>query len=385
MSQAQAMTRNDHHQYLHALSRYGIWAEYLARELADGKVSAPEAIAMLHGFAAIQRGAFAKWGEPPASIPEIHVNPSEGEMDLLIGEEMVGNAKFFAWLLEQAAQPPGSLISVGRSQATVHGETDLLVIYETLEGIRRALLIEDKIAAVFMPDQDRRYRKRLDEGIRAGQWSGGATVLIAPQKYLDGAGGKDFDAYVSYEAALHEIEAEQQNPRTAFKAAMLRAASGKAAKPWVKVGDERLSAFYEELIAHALARNPELPIPHDRRERAPTSKWIVFGLPNWPRNRVSVEIKPHNGVVDLRLAGVTHQAAVDVLARGLGPGMSIAVARGSIAIRLLSPRIDVDQALAPQIALWEAMLDNCRSLMRFLNEQAGGFQSLVGATSPTNE
>lgn len=337
-----------------------------------------DAARLLRTLAAAQEGAFKTWLEPsPDVIPTIQVKPSEAEMDLLIAEEMVADSAFFAWFTNKAGMPPGNLVSVGRSQATVYGETDLLVVYDAGDGARRALLIEDKIAAVFMENQDGRYRTRLAIGVRAGLWTSGATILIAPQKYLDAAGAKDFDVRISYEDVLTKVTEAPPTPRAAFKAAIIRSAVSKAAKPWTKVIDARLSAFYGDLIAHAKARNPEIPIPAVAQQRAPTSKWIVFGIPGWPKNRVFLEIKPHTGIVDLRITGVEHQAVVAALAGRLQAGMSVVPAASSVAIRLLMVPIDVEAALAPQIGTWDQQLDGVKVLVGFLDANAGSVRELI--------
>lgn len=298
-------------------------------------------------------------------------------MDLLFAEEIVADNSFFRWLIEKTRYPSGSLVSVGRSQATVHGETDLLVEYDTDEGIRHAILIEDKIAAGFMPNQDSRYRKRLAEGINEGRWEGGTTVLIAPQKYLDEVDEKDFDVRISYEDVLTKIETATSGPRAEFKAAMIRAAITKTTKPWTKVVDQALSRFYDQLISHAKARNPEIPIPRTKQQRAPTSKWIVFGLPDWPKSRVFIEIKPHNGVVDLRLTGVSYRAAADAFSGQLGPNMDIVPTPSSVSIRLASSPINVENSLESQIGEWNTQLDNTKTLLAFLEANTPLIQKLT--------
>jgi hypothetical protein len=90
-SQAELMATHVPDRLLHCLSRYGVWAAYLADELEAGKLTREDATKLLRTFAKIQEGAFASFLEEPADFPEIVVNPSEQEMDLLFAEEIVAD------------------------------------------------------------------------------------------------------------------------------------------------------------------------------------------------------------------------------------------------------------------------------------------------------
>jgi hypothetical protein len=92
------------------------------------------------------------------------------------------------------------LIRTCVSEITDAGETDLLFVVD-LNGLgRTAIMIEDKIDAIFQRAQAARYRQRGENGIHDGSWTFFKTCLFAPQNYLDNVWQKDdWDAYISLE------------------------------------------------------------------------------------------------------------------------------------------------------------------------------------------
>src|SRR6266436_5009178 len=90
----------------------------------------------------------------PRKVQEVHV-------DFLLQEEFCVNPSFLRKFIEDVGLKhiPGDIVRVQRSESDPYGEADLVVVY-TLEGSSEkiALLIEDKIRAVFQPQQAERYR-----------------------------------------------------------------------------------------------------------------------------------------------------------------------------------------------------------------------------------
>jgi hypothetical protein len=102
---------------------------------------------------------------------------------------------------------PGTLESQRREC-----ETDILVVYETSDGRRLALHIENKLAnGSFTKDQPELYRARKDQWKgreNLGNYSEAMTVLIAPQRFYDRHRPEvdKFDAYISHEAIAEHID-----------------------------------------------------------------------------------------------------------------------------------------------------------------------------------
>jgi hypothetical protein len=79
------------------------------------------------------------------------VDVTERDMDFLFAEELECDPVFRAWFLERTGSSEGAegLLRVGRSISTRHGETDLLLVHMAHDESKRAVVIENKVAAAF--------------------------------------------------------------------------------------------------------------------------------------------------------------------------------------------------------------------------------------------
>lgn len=112
-----------------------------------------------------------------------------------------------------------------KSGGNTRGETDIFVELE--DGA--ALLIENKVSAVFQPGQAERYRARAEHHAKNGAevW----TVLIAPEAYLGPVPKRDWDKMCSYaEIADCIVSADA---RSEWRKTMLLDAGNRAARTHV--------------------------------------------------------------------------------------------------------------------------------------------------------
>src|SRR5437868_3403456 len=112
------------------------------------------------------------------------IDISERDLDFVLAEEIECSQSFRSWFLERTGATPEhihKILRLERSISTQDGETDLLVVHGDANALRRALLIENKIAASFTRLQPERYTVRGEKGIRAGDWTEFTTVLVAPE------------------------------------------------------------------------------------------------------------------------------------------------------------------------------------------------------------
>jgi hypothetical protein len=89
-------------------------------------------------------------------------------------------------------------------------ETDVLCVFETEDGRRLALHIENKLAeGIFTPLQPELYRERLgqwENRPKVGRYSDATSVLVAPKAFYEKfrTAADTFEAYVSHEdIAVH--------------------------------------------------------------------------------------------------------------------------------------------------------------------------------------
>jgi hypothetical protein len=112
----------------------------------------------------------------------------ERDVDVVLAEEFYANDQFANWALSQSKSfslDDTKVVEVSVSLSDRDGESDLVVVFERINGGRIALLVEDKIDAQFQPDQLNRYRRRGDSGIAAGSWKEFEVVLFAPRSYIE--------------------------------------------------------------------------------------------------------------------------------------------------------------------------------------------------------
>jgi hypothetical protein len=307
---------------------------------------------------------------------KLHI--TEQEMDFLILEELACSPPFAEWFLTQTRcrdAQRGSIRSLGRSISTWDGETDLLVVHRTKTG-DRALLIENKVGAAFTELQPERYRVRGKAGQASGEWTDFATVLVAPQMYLASVHGAPFDFTIPYEKIRDNLAPGADATRTAFKTWLLDLAIARAKASYAKTVSPVITEFFRAFRKFAVPRMPEVTWPAESICRAPTSTWILIRVPPLS-SRVLIEVKPADGVVDLRLYGVPEGMLITALPIFPKDAETVPAAKSS-AIRMHAPRMDPRAPFDGQQAQAEAHLSAVRLLWRFAHEEAGTIFRLMG-------
>lgn len=129
-------------------------------------------------------------------------NISERDMDLLFMEAFATDPCFARLFLEQTSHSgkPFEVVHVEQSKMESGlGETDITVICN-IDGEKYALLIEDKIDAIAMPEQHDRYIKRGLKGIANNEYVGFDVFIVCPERYRDtNAEAMKYEHFVSYE------------------------------------------------------------------------------------------------------------------------------------------------------------------------------------------
>lgn len=292
----------------------------------------------------------------------------ERDVDLMLLEELVCEPAFQsfvaanvlgegAWLFDEAFN---SVSSVS------HGESDLIAVYASCER-RIAVMIENKIAANFMPEQANRYRLRGQEGIQEGLWGEFVTVLLAPRRYLEADHhGHVFDRYIAYEDLLTYFERPSLGARGEWRAAVLRrACSGSKASVYRRVPDAATTQFFHDYFGLASREYAELRMRRDP-DRPAKSTWVRFfpdaGLPK----HVSVYHKAaETFAADISFARTRVEDLHAAIGDKIEPDMALEQTSASAVIRIRTPPLSVHQGLADQLPEVRAGLDACRRLVSF--------------------
>jgi len=128
---------------------------------------------------------------------------TERDLDLIQLEELHSDSGYADWFFGRIGLDGWKFESARHSvSAEVNaswGETDLLVFVQR-ERHRKALLIEDKIAAAFTDRQAHRYRERGHDLVARGECQSYITVLVAPSGHLQTVPEEDpWDFQISVE------------------------------------------------------------------------------------------------------------------------------------------------------------------------------------------
>lgn len=151
---------------------------------------------------------------------------SEKALDIALAAALQESPEFATWFLSQTkfkgteakcvfvrSDNPWSAVvldipnaETGFPEATrFECETDVLAVFQTSDGRRLGVHVENKLGGgSFTPLQPQLYAARLEQWkqrIKLGDYHEGASVLIAPQSFLDRVGdeAKIFGSRISHE------------------------------------------------------------------------------------------------------------------------------------------------------------------------------------------
>lgn len=169
---------------------------------------------------------------PPASLVE-------AKLDAALAEALFGQPDFASWLLGRTrfrgevadcvfcrSDNPWSTVRLERPNP-VSGElevlsrqceTDVLAVFQTSDGRRLALHIENKLSnGRFTHLQPELYRERLQQWKnrpKLGQYSDATSVLVAPEAFVAKHRGESlmFESYVSHEELGEHLRAFRNSP-----------------------------------------------------------------------------------------------------------------------------------------------------------------------------
>jgi hypothetical protein len=222
------------------------------------------------------------------------------------------------------------------------GESDLIAVAVSAEGLRHALLIENKVDAPAQPDQALRYRRRGEEGVNSEDWHSFSTCIIAPQKYLGGTGdARQYDVQVAYEWIHDQLGSlEVGAGRSAFRRQMLVQAIEQNRRGYSPKHDERVTAFWRCYWEALQGLFPDLAMPEPISKPA-GSDWIEFRGGLIPSG-FSILHKLATGTVDLQTPFRASDLGVvaESLSVILHEDMTVEATGKSCSIRLKTPLMD---------------------------------------------
>lgn len=277
----------------------------------------------------------------------------ERDIDFLLVEEFLSSDSFITFFTQTLNLPHcDELIGVQRSiNDFALGETDVLVEYIS-DGTRIGLLIENKLDAIFQPQQAERYTSRGKYYQSEGRFDTAYSILVAPTQYIERQ--SDFELHLSYEQIIQYFQTGDLGKRGEFKSTLLSIGSEKLRRGYVAVNSETNQAFwvdYSQQLASAIPTATIKPV-----SVVPAgSDWINFSI-----GAIKVIHKLSAGSLDL--IGVD-EATTATLENTFGNRVErVLFKSGATAVRLHTEVLDRTQNINSQSSQLSSALQDLKTL-----------------------
>lgn len=220
----------------------------------------------------------------------------EHDIDMLILEEFSCSESFCKIFLDKVEIKGAKLLMTWQSKTDSElGESDITIIFER-QGKKFALLIEDKIDAVAMPEQPSRYILRGDKGVSNGEYDYYYIFIVAPKQYLENnEKAQEYPNYVSYEEIKEYFE-RLNDSRSAFKLSQIDLAINKQKNGYQIIKNTAVTDFWQKYVEYSKKYFPNLDLAIHSDIKPANGVWPHFRL-----NKVGTFIyhKSNMGYVDL--------------------------------------------------------------------------------------
>ncbi len=271
---------------------------------------------------------------------------AERDVDMLVMEELSASTEFREWFSSRVFGEPiyqakiGAWHSVSDAQL---GESDLVFLFEAIDGPRTAVLVENKIDAPPQPQQGNRYRTRGEKGLKEGYWEKFKTCVLAPSKYLTSQKhSESYDVEVSYEELLAYFQSRcPRDERFAYKARIILEGIEQNRRGYQPEYSKEMTKFVTDYFDYYTAKKYFHLGMQKPKPRAAGSTWINF-YPNSLPEGISLVHQLTSGFVKVFFNGKAEsfEALRDKYISKLPDGVSIDIAGKSVAIYTDVPKID---------------------------------------------
>lgn len=294
---------------------------------------------------------------------------SERDMDLLFLEEFVSSEEFLHIFLSKISLENANICSVEQSKTDVQfGESDMTVIVEK-GGIKYGLLIEDKIDAIAMQNQSRRYMDRGELGKKNGDYQQYFVFIVAPQSYLQqNDEAKKYPHQVTYEECLQHFLSKKDN-RSNFKAQQIEQAIHKQKHGYQVVEHAAVTDFWDKYITYKEQHYPNLWLVSKRVPKGFNARWPYY---NTVFKNIVIHHKSESGFVDMEIPGVADKIILlekyltNLLGDLSAKGVVLVKTGKSVALRVTVPELDFAQPFNEH----ESEITKCFEAIEKLSELA---------------
>lgn len=269
---------------------------------------------------------------------------TERDMDLLFSNALASDPGFLSLFVSKAGitciNPIVTDVIISKTETRL-GESDI-TLHLDLDGKKYGFLIEDKIDAINMPDQYRRYVRRGERGVQRGDYDRFEVFIVCPAKYYEGNDeAKKYNHFVSYEEC-REYFVSKEDPVSRMREQQLLQALDKAHRPAQVIIDERANIFFRQYKAYQEDNYPELDL---RTSSTSNGYWAHYSV---RLKNAYIYHKIGRGDIDLNLTGAADmiEYADSIVAwlntHGL-PEVKAYVTGKSASIRITAPVFDMQK------------------------------------------
>ena len=225
----------------------------------------------------------------------IYNGVSEHDMDLLFLLLFSADTEFVRLFLSKASIDADCIevVSIELSKTDpILGESDITVLL-IVDKKKVALLIENKIDAIAMPEQASRYFERGDQGITMKEYDKYCSFIVCPQKYFDDNDeAKKYPYLVTYENVIDFLKTKKNSTYRTY-CQQIEQAIDKAKKPPKVVINENANRFFRKYKDYQEENYPELDLVTKRNSNGYWAQYTTrFGA-------VYLYHKIESGYVDL--------------------------------------------------------------------------------------
>ena len=307
----------------------------------------------------------------------------EHDMDMLFLEEFSCSKEFCNLFLNKIGINNAQLILTWQSKTDEElGESDITVIFDC-DGKKVALLIEDKIDAIAMPEQPTRYSLRGDKDIVNGEYDAYYIFIVAPQEYLEkNEKAKEYPNRVSYEEIKLYFE-RINDLRSSFKLTQINLAIDKQKNGYQVIKNILVTDFWNKYVEYKNTYYPNLALVNSSDIKPTNGVWTHFRTNDV---RSCIYYKSNKGNVDLTFNGQAENIDMvkSFISKAIGDyynkGIFIVKTGKSCAIRKVVPVVDFSKSFDEQESAIKQSFEAVEELTQLSNllDISGIYAALIG-------
>ena len=295
----------------------------------------------------------------------------ERDMDLLFLEAISTDKDFADMIVGRTKwiNTDYSVTSIELSRTdSEYGESDITVIIAA-GGLNHGILIEDKIDAIAMPNQHKRYLERGAKGVSEDEYKDYDVIIVCPQKYYkNNDEAKLYEHHIFYEEFENYFKAKEDDTNK-VRLLQIQAALNKAKKPPEVAFNEAANAFFVKYRDYQKCYYPHLDLRTSENSNGWWTKYsTMFG-------QAYIYHKMQEGFVDLTFPNAAKNLdTVEFLAKWLRKNVRVTVTAKptgkAAALRIEVPQLKVKEPFGQTS---EESLKKCFEAISTLSELASIF------------